>query len=64
MAGARGLQDRPGPRADLVRNLEQVRSRRKAVIYFSQGYDFNPFEDERIIQPNAAGAAAVLTRRP
>ena len=35
---------------DLVRNLEQVRNRRKAIIYFSQGYDFNPFEDERIIQ--------------
>ena len=34
---------------DLVRNLEQVRNRRKAVIYFSQGYDFNPFEDERVL---------------
>ena len=34
---------------DLVRNLEQVRNRRKAVIYFSQGYDFNPFEDQRVL---------------
>ncbi len=35
---------------DLVRSLEKVRNRRKAVIYISQGYDFNPFEYERVIQ--------------
>ena len=31
----------------VVQNLEQVHNRRKAVIYFSSGYDFNPFEYER-----------------
>jgi VWFA-related protein len=30
---------------DLVANLEKVRDRRKAVIYVSEGYDFNPFSD-------------------
>jgi VWFA-related protein len=32
---------------DLLRNLEQVQNRRKALIYLSNGYDFNPFEDSR-----------------
>ena len=27
---------------DVVRNLERVQNRRKIVIYFSSGYDFNP----------------------
>ena len=33
---------------DVVRNLERVQNRRKVVIYFSSGYDFNPFAHERI----------------
>ena len=33
---------------DLMRNLEQVRNRRKAVIYISSGYDFAPFEKSRM----------------
>ena len=33
---------------ELVRNLEDVENRRKAVIYVSSGYDFNPFANERI----------------
>ena len=33
---------------DLMKNLEQVRNRRKAVIYISSGYDFNPFEKSRL----------------
>ena len=33
---------------EVVRNLEQVQNRRKVVIYFSSGYDFNPFAQERI----------------
>lgn len=33
---------------DLMKNLEQLHNRRKAVIYLSSGYDFNPFEKERI----------------
>jgi VWFA-related protein len=32
----------------LMRNLEAVRNRRKAVIYISSGYDFNPFESSRL----------------
>jgi VWFA-related protein len=33
---------------DLIRNLEQVTNRRKALIYISDGYDFNPFVDARL----------------
>jgi VWFA-related protein len=31
-----------------MRNLEQVQNRRKAVIYISSGYDFNPFAESRL----------------
>lgn len=33
---------------DLLRSLEQVRQRRKAVLYVSSGYDFNPFAASRL----------------
>ena len=33
---------------ELMRNLENVRNRRKAVIYISSGYDFNPFQESRL----------------
>jgi VWFA-related protein len=33
---------------DLMRNLEQLKNRRKAVIWLSSGYDFNPFEKARL----------------
>ena len=33
---------------DLMRNLEKVQNRRKAVLYLSSGYDFNPFEKSRL----------------
>ena len=33
---------------DLLRNLEKVQNRRKAVIYISSGYDFNPFQGSRL----------------
>jgi VWFA-related protein len=33
---------------DLLRNLEGVRQRRKALLYLSSGYDFNPFEASRL----------------
>ncbi len=33
---------------DLMRNLEKVQNRRKAVIYISSGYDFNPFQGSRL----------------
>ncbi len=32
---------------DLIKNLEQVHNRRKALVYVSDGYDFNPFADSR-----------------
>jgi VWFA-related protein len=32
---------------DLMGKLEQVHGRRKAVVYVSNGYDFNPFKDSR-----------------
>src|SRR5262249_13793528 len=32
---------------ELMPNLEKVHNRRKAVIYVSNGYDFNPFENSR-----------------
>ena len=33
---------------ELMRNLEKLQNRRKAVIYISSGYDFNPFETSRL----------------
>ncbi len=33
---------------DLVRNLEKVQNKRKAVIYISSGYDFDPFVEGRL----------------
>jgi VWFA-related protein len=33
---------------DLMKNLEKLQNRRKAVIYISSGYDFNPFERGRL----------------
>ena len=33
---------------DLIRNLERVQNRRKAVVYISSGYDFNPFQGSRL----------------
>ena len=39
---------------DLMRNLEKLQNRRKAVIYMSSGYDFNPVRD---LAARGAGAA-------
>jgi len=33
---------------DLLNNLNSVTNRRKALIYVSDGYDFNPFQDARL----------------
>lgn len=33
--------------ADLMSQLEKVTNRRKALVYISNGYDFNPFEKSR-----------------
>lgn len=43
---------------DIVRNLEDVENRRKAFIYLSSGYDFNPFEYERFRNSSAGRAMA------
>ncbi len=32
---------------DIINSLDRVRNRRKAVIYVSQGYDFDPFPEAR-----------------
>jgi VWFA-related protein len=33
---------------DVLRGLEQVRNRRKALVWVSEGYDFNPFQEARL----------------
>jgi VWFA-related protein len=40
---------------DILKNLESVRNRRKALVYVSDGYDFNPFQDARLgtMDPNS-----------
>jgi VWFA-related protein len=40
---------------DVLTNLESVHNRRKALIYVSDGYDFNPFQDSRLglMDPNS-----------
>ncbi len=42
---------------DVVSNLEDVQNRRKVVIYFSSGYDFNPFANQRIFARSPLAAA-------
>jgi VWFA-related protein len=46
---------------DIVRNLEKINNRRKAVIYVSEGYDFNPFEGARFGDPNIIGMKRRVT---
>jgi VWFA-related protein len=40
---------------DLLNNLDSVHNRRKALIYVSDGYDFNPYQDARLgnMDPNS-----------
>ena len=33
---------------DVLQELEKVHNRRKAIVYVSDGYDFNPFQDARL----------------
>jgi VWFA-related protein len=40
---------------DLMGKMEQVQNRRKAVIYVSNGYDFNPFPEARAGQATIPG---------
>ena len=34
--------------AEALQNLEKVTNRRKALIWVSEGYDFNPFQESRL----------------
>jgi VWFA-related protein len=49
---------------DLLNNLEQVHNRRKALVYVSDGYDFNPFQDARLglMDPNSPFAQNEMAR--
>jgi len=49
---------------DLLNNLEQVHNRRKALVYVSDGYDFNPFQDARLgtMDPNSPFAQNEMMR--
>jgi VWFA-related protein len=49
---------------DLLNNLNSVHNRRKALIYVSDGYDFNPFQDARLglMDPNSPFAQNEFAR--
>src|SRR5262245_16787277 len=49
---------------DILKNLETVRNRRKALVYVSDGYDFNPFQDARLgtMDPNSPFAQNEFAR--
>jgi VWFA-related protein len=49
---------------DLLNNLNSVHNRRKALIYVSDGYDFNPFQDSRLglNDPNSPFASNEMRR--
>ncbi len=53
---------------ELMKNLEKLRNRRKAVIWVSSGYDFNPFERARMEEMSRSmggdGAETDLSRDP
>ena len=46
---------------ELVRNLEQIQNRRKAVIYISTGYDFDPFVEGRLEEQARRAGISVST---
>ena len=49
---------------DLLKQLERVNNRRKAFVYVSDGYDFNPFQDARLglMEPNSPFAQNEFAR--
>src|SRR4249919_2134064 len=49
---------------DLLNNLESVHNRRKALVYVSDGYDFNPFQDARLglMEPTSPSAQNEFAR--
>ena len=48
---------------DIMGNLEQVHNRRKAFIYVSNGYDFNPFAKHAAPRTTSSAATAMIGRR-
>jgi VWFA-related protein len=50
---------------DALTQLEQVHNRRKAFVYVSDGYDFNPFQDARLglMDPNSPFAQNEFARQ-
>ena len=49
---------------DFLNELEKVHNRRKAVVWVSDGYDFNPFQDARLglMDPNSPFAQNEMAR--
>jgi VWFA-related protein len=49
---------------DVLKQLEAVHNRRKALVYVSDGYDFNPFQDARLglMDPNSPFAQNEFAR--
>src|SRR6476659_5358325 len=49
---------------DVLNNLNSVTNRRKALVYVSDGYDFNPFQDARLglMEPNSPFAQNEFAR--
>jgi VWFA-related protein len=49
---------------ELLQNLDKVHDRRKALVYVSDGYDFNPFQDARLglMDPNSPFAQNEFAR--
>ena len=49
---------------DVLKNLESIHNRRKALVYVSDGYDFNPFQDARLglMDPNSPFAQNEFAR--
>jgi len=49
---------------ELLRNLETVHNRRKALVYVSDGYDFNPYQAARfgLMDPNSPFAQNEMAR--
>ncbi|HYM22703.1 MAG TPA: VWA domain-containing protein, partial [Vicinamibacterales bacterium] len=50
---------------DALTQLEQIHNRRKAFVYVSDGYDFNPFQDARLgnMDPNSPFAQNEFARQ-
>jgi VWFA-related protein len=47
---------------DMLRQLERITNRRKAVVWVSNGYDFNPFEQARLGEDPVFGGRFGQTR--